>query len=443
MIAGRNSLNLGVGEFNNYRHALLLSTGDLYIGGQLDNNHKAIGQANTINNNSAYIEVVGNAVINVDTLNNINKNVVTEIGLVDEEDILEYGFNNDPITRYTPEEIEIRKNYGRGGKTNYWYMVELETGRTTDNFNSYSYKKKTYQTQLVSSDLAKISVGGDLIINANVITNENSQIIAGNSLAVNAMTLNNISVIGEQRIESNGITTNTYKYSKKSKWSGTKHYSNSVNYTYAPADEVSTIDLKNAEISVVNGAKTDNKVEESNRQEIIVDKNNYTEQLNQIVDDNQSLTTSAFDNLNIGQIDLEINGQQQPTVINADNSSINVNQTNTISKPSTESAQQSDKVIEQNNLVDGLSTSNLTNNTNTIDDGNISNGLLVNDVNNQQNNIDSNANINKPVINGDIANQTIKVDSEQDLNKNVILAKKLDRCHLYDISKHQLKLVFC
>jgi filamentous hemagglutinin len=56
VIAARDRLDIGAENLNNREHALIFAGGDMAIGGALDSNHRATGQAGTVNNNSASIE---------------------------------------------------------------------------------------------------------------------------------------------------------------------------------------------------------------------------------------------------------------------------------------------------------------------------------------------------------------------------------------------------
>ncbi|ENO89831.1 hemagglutinin repeat-containing protein [Thauera linaloolentis] len=71
VIAARERLDLGVGALNNRDEALIFSAGDLSIGGSLDANRRATGQADSIDNVSATIEATGNLAI--DTASLINR----------------------------------------------------------------------------------------------------------------------------------------------------------------------------------------------------------------------------------------------------------------------------------------------------------------------------------------------------------------------------------
>jgi filamentous hemagglutinin len=78
VIASRGDLDLGVGSLVNRDHALIYAGADLRIGGALDANRKAIGQAGSLLNASATIEAAGNAAISAASLQNINTNFVSQ-----------------------------------------------------------------------------------------------------------------------------------------------------------------------------------------------------------------------------------------------------------------------------------------------------------------------------------------------------------------------------
>ncbi|WFC70171.1 filamentous hemagglutinin [Achromobacter denitrificans] len=78
VIASRGDLDLGAGSLVNREHALIYAGADLRIGGALDANRKAIGQAVSLLNASATIEAAGNAAISAATLQNVNTNFVSQ-----------------------------------------------------------------------------------------------------------------------------------------------------------------------------------------------------------------------------------------------------------------------------------------------------------------------------------------------------------------------------
>jgi filamentous hemagglutinin len=79
VIAAREFLAIGAGTINNKEHALILSEGDMEIGGAL-------------NNNSATIEAKGRLSINAQTIDNTNEHFSTQNQIVNvEEGIVEYA----------------------------------------------------------------------------------------------------------------------------------------------------------------------------------------------------------------------------------------------------------------------------------------------------------------------------------------------------------------
>jgi filamentous hemagglutinin len=72
-IAARNRLDIGAQTINNAEHALIFSGGDMAIGGNLDADRHATGQADAVNNASATVEALGNLVISTSQLNNTDK----------------------------------------------------------------------------------------------------------------------------------------------------------------------------------------------------------------------------------------------------------------------------------------------------------------------------------------------------------------------------------
>lgn len=70
VIAARNRLDLGVGNLANREGALILSAGDMAIGGALDASRRATGQAGTLTNASAAIEALGALSLNATRIDN-------------------------------------------------------------------------------------------------------------------------------------------------------------------------------------------------------------------------------------------------------------------------------------------------------------------------------------------------------------------------------------
>lgn len=157
VIGARHALQLGVKVLNNKTHAILMSLGDLAIGGQLNDTYVASGRADIINNLSATIEAQGNLTIDTDILNNINEDVRTEWAKIDEQPV------SSVDTVWSARPIDL-------GEEPAWQS------RRTDQLTT------VYQTEVTSSDPAKIQAKGHVTLNANHITNQDSYLLAGREL---------------------------------------------------------------------------------------------------------------------------------------------------------------------------------------------------------------------------------------------------------------------
>jgi filamentous hemagglutinin len=173
VIAARERLDIGVTTLNNLANpadynsqALILSAGDFYLGGVLDQNHQAEGMAQTVNNVGARIEALGDLYFSARQVNNSNANFDTDLVLVN----VEKG---------------LVKEYGGGWKTfdGVWFG-----GNEREDWTVYKYDIEHYETQVTASASGLIQAGGNLNFdNADSIVNDKSQILAGQQLNVNGI----------------------------------------------------------------------------------------------------------------------------------------------------------------------------------------------------------------------------------------------------------------
>lgn len=79
VIAARHDLDLGVKSLTNREHALIYAGADLRIGGALDADGRAAGQADSLVNASATIETAGDAAISAASIQNLNNHFASEL----------------------------------------------------------------------------------------------------------------------------------------------------------------------------------------------------------------------------------------------------------------------------------------------------------------------------------------------------------------------------
>ncbi|MDP9898771.1 two-partner secretion domain-containing protein [Variovorax ginsengisoli] len=74
-LAARERLDIATDTLTDQDGALILSLGDMAVGGSLDANRHAMGQANVLTNKAATLQATGNMTIGAGTLNNLNGGV--------------------------------------------------------------------------------------------------------------------------------------------------------------------------------------------------------------------------------------------------------------------------------------------------------------------------------------------------------------------------------
>lgn len=190
VIASRGDMNLGVNVLNNLANtqdydsqALIFSAGNLYLGGALDENRKATGQATVINNESATIESLGDMRLSTQTINNINKNFSTHEVEVSRQEGLNKYFDG------------VWANFDG---TVFRYMHPGEDS------SSYDYDEVITETQVLTSAPAKIIAGGNMDLSGSQVINDKSQIFAGGNLTNTGGTITNTEVLGNRETNVSG-----------------------------------------------------------------------------------------------------------------------------------------------------------------------------------------------------------------------------------------------
>jgi len=237
VIAARARLDIGAQTVTNREHGLIYSDGDMAIGGTLDANHMASGQAQLIDNHSARIEAGGSLRLDVATLNNINDHLSTKIVTTETSKRHEMTYQGD-IVRYDWSEVDLSKTDKYGV-----HDAQTPDGKGGKEFYEYDYTRKVQETQVTRSDPGQIIAGGNMAITAGQITNRDSQIVAGGTLSALAGRIENEATTGVRITTDTGTQTRWYAKKKKKKVGGTKTSQGKDRSSYAPAPLTETIDL--------------------------------------------------------------------------------------------------------------------------------------------------------------------------------------------------------
>ncbi|MBI5784588.1 MAG: DUF637 domain-containing protein [Rhodocyclales bacterium] len=205
VIAARDRLDMGATTTDNREHALIFSAGDIAIGGALDADNRATGQADTLNNASATIEALGDIHLAAAQVNNTNEHFSTEVVAVSHESIAEYQ-GAGSANRYRAGDPAISW-YGVDQAT---YLVIAGEG-TFHNWYSYSYSRDVAETRIASSDPAQILAGGNLNVNVGNLLNDQSRIMAGGAIAGTPGTLTNTEAPGQRITTDAGTVTSALR----------------------------------------------------------------------------------------------------------------------------------------------------------------------------------------------------------------------------------------
>jgi len=176
-IAARERLDLGVGNLVNRNHSLIMSLGNIYIGGQLNENNQATGYANSIDNGSATIEALGSGWIKTHHL--LNQDLHLRLGKkVEKEWIDEYSLGSD--THRYREGRDGHFYINNGSRSRHSYLKLNDGSRIAgEGWKRWHYTRTTTTSTIEHQDPAKILIGGELHLSGEDLHNKQSQILVG------------------------------------------------------------------------------------------------------------------------------------------------------------------------------------------------------------------------------------------------------------------------
>ena len=180
-IAARERLNLGVDKMKNLDHSLVLSLGELAIGGQLDEQGKAVGKAGEIFNGSATIEALGDGKINTAKLLNTDLHLTLGVD-TSYEGFTEYALHKDS-TRYRTGPKGVGEIDWNRKSRNAWFNFNDGRPRLNqDDWHKWEYTRTTKTDRIDSQDPGKILIGGNLSLSGDDLKNQYSKLLVGKTL---------------------------------------------------------------------------------------------------------------------------------------------------------------------------------------------------------------------------------------------------------------------
>ena len=185
-IAARERLDLGVGNLVNRNHSLIMSLGNIYIGGQLNENNQATGYANSIDNGSATIEALGSGWIKTNRL--LNHDLHLRLG---------HKYTKNHFVTYSPFDSSATY-YSNEGEKGEGYLDHVNNSRHNSNqyfrFNDgrkavaarnwlkQDYIRTTDTNTIEHQDPSKLLIGQSLHLEGGEYTNKHSRIVIGDTL---------------------------------------------------------------------------------------------------------------------------------------------------------------------------------------------------------------------------------------------------------------------
>ncbi|WP_410683511.1 two-partner secretion domain-containing protein [Avibacterium paragallinarum] len=184
-IAARKRLDIAVGTLTNRDHALIFSAGDMGIGGELDSDYHAIGEAMFIDNGSATIEALGNAYMNTARLWNHDLHLI--LGEFHTDEHREEYAPQNIARRYVLVDKEGRHGYfdlKNNDEDDSKSYLHLNDGQTigANAWMHWVYNRHTITTTIEERDPAKLLIGGDFHVTGEMLENNASTLSVGKHL---------------------------------------------------------------------------------------------------------------------------------------------------------------------------------------------------------------------------------------------------------------------
>ncbi|OOF78828.1 S-layer family protein [Rodentibacter caecimuris] len=192
-IAARERLDFGVNTLINQDGALILSLGTTAVGNTLDKNDNAVGKANLIQNDSATIELLGNAIVGAKNV--INRDTKIKSRIREEREVFDLYGKEDWSTKKVSEwyrngvDGEMDHANGQRRKNATFTFYDRTKGQISSHKGDYWHRRVFTQTRYIpeiyDESPAKFLVGGNLHLNSENTLNQYSQLLIGGKLYFN------------------------------------------------------------------------------------------------------------------------------------------------------------------------------------------------------------------------------------------------------------------
>ena len=224
-IGAKTIQNLGSG-FNRIENgqavqgtsSLISSEGTLHIGGQLNEQHQAVGTADNLTNISARIESTGYAHIGSKTLSNQNSYFSTETYLAEQTpQVRDYARSGENTYYQAGKDGEFDNSRGKKDQDTANFVLKDGTAIEGRTWHVRDYHKNIYRERVTSSQPGQILVGGNLSLDGNELNNDKSEILVGGAISYSgqANKINNSEVLGHETTQTVGQQWNSVP---KKKW---------------------------------------------------------------------------------------------------------------------------------------------------------------------------------------------------------------------------------
>lgn len=278
VIASRGAMDLGIKILNNKSggivkengrdNAWIFSAGELNVGGSLDENLKAKGNAEKIYNGSAVIESLGDMYLGAKNIQNINENlVINELVEKSRRDITEYGDDNNRWDK------SVVKFSNAGGATNavLWIPEDGSSvptkkygGGDGEDWYRYEYTKLQLEDEVQTTSPAQIIAGGNLAFNSAAdFKNIDSQVLVGKAIinGIDAITNKGTDLRSVTRVDAE-TNKKTFHWVKACGAFGGKKCNRERSETpHTPADEVKTQPIQLGIVKEYTTSQSNNPIE--------------------------------------------------------------------------------------------------------------------------------------------------------------------------------------